>query len=232
MRNITERKRYMNKFNYKRIGNLLFKVKMLIIVKLKTLFNKFYRLFVKAKCPVNANGKTLLHLGCGNINLDKFINIDAFPHKHVHYVQSIDRLPAFTDHSVDFIYACHCLEHFRYNQTESVLGEWFRVLKNEGVLRLSVPDLDKLVSIYQKNNNDPDVILPPLMGGQNNKYNYHFTAFNVVNLTKYLKNVGFVTVHEWEPDGDQHEIIDDFSIYKKEINGAFYEVSLNLEAVK
>ena len=195
----------------------------IVCIKAKTLFTAI---------PEVYNGKVYLHLGCGNINKENFINIDGSPYSHVHYVQSLDKLSNFDDDSVDLIYACHCLEHFRYSQTGSVLREWYRVLKNGGVLRLSVPDFDKLVGIYKAHNNDPNVILPQLMGGQNNKYNYHLTSFNIVNLTRYLEDVGFSCIKEWLPGSEELTTFNDLSVYKKEIEGKLYEISLNIEAIK
>jgi SAM-dependent methyltransferase len=193
---------------------------------------KFKRLFVAVPIPAEAEGRLNLHLGCGKIDHKKFINIDGFPFPHVHYVQAIDKLPQFEDGTVDLIYASHCLEHFSYVQTRAVLGEWYRVLKKGAILRLSVPDFDKLVEIYTIHHHDPDVILPQLMGGQNNKYNLHLTALNKVNLSKLFLAAGFAEFREWQPGTDDLTTFNDFSIYKKEIAGKFYEISLNIEAVK
>ena len=193
---------------------------------------KLKRLILAAPISERAEGNLYLHLGCGPINHEKFINIDGYPFPHVHYVQSINKLNQFESYSVDLIYASHCLEHFGYSQTECVLDEWFRVLKKGAVLRLSVPDFDKLVEIYSIHGHDPDVILPQLMGGQNNKYNFHYTALNKVNLERLLRAVGFSEVREWQPGMDDLTTFDDFSIYKKEIQGKFYAISLNIEAIK
>jgi len=198
----------------------------------KTSYVKALRFFSPAAIPEAALGKVYLHLGCGNIDHPKFINIDGHPHAHVHYVQRIDRLKSFSDESVDLIYGSHCLEHFHYDQTENVLKEWFRVLRKGGILRLSVPDFDLLLRIYSENGNDPDVILPQLMGGQNNKYNFHYTILNFVNLSRMLRSVGFRQVRRWPPGQDDLTTFDDFSVYKKEVNGRLYEVSLNIEAEK
>ena len=193
---------------------------------------KFLRLFIAPSIPVQAEGKLYLHLGCGAVDHNKFINIDGYPFPHVHYVQSIDRLPQFDDASVDLIYASHCLEHFSYGRTKAVLDEWYRVLKKGAVLRLSVPDFDKLVEIYTIHHHDLDMILPPLMGGQDNKYNYHLTALNKVNLSRLLQAVRFTEIREWQPGSGDLTTFDDFSIYKKEIAGKMYEISLNIEAIK
>ncbi len=173
-----------------------------------------------------------LHLGCGNIKHDKFVNIDAHPYRHLHYVQTIDKLPQFDVSTVDLIYASHCLEHFKYHETLAILQEWHRVLKTGGVLRLSVPDFEKLVQIYISHNHDPDVILPQLMGGQDHVYNFHYTALNIVNLSRLLHNAGFSRIELWQPGSDDLTTFNDFSIYKKEVSGELYEVSLNIEAIK
>jgi predicted SAM-dependent methyltransferase len=190
------------------------------------------RSMVPARIPAAAGGKLNVHLGCGKIDHPEFINIDGFPFPHVHYAQTIDKLPQFKTGTVDLIYASHCLEHFGYRQTRLVLAEWFRVLKKGGTLRLSVPDFDKLVHLYTNYGKDPDVILEQLMGGQNNKYNFHYTAFSKVNLTNALLAVGFDAVREWEPNSGPLTTFPDFSIYKKEIQRTGHEISLNVEAVK
>lgn len=198
----------------------------------KIAYIKFKHLYIAVPIPREAQGKLNLHLGCGNIDHKKFINIDGYPFPNVHYVQTIDKLPQFEDGSVDLIYASHCLEHFSYFKTQSVLEEWCRVLKKGAVLRLSVPDFDKLVGIYLHHNHDPDVILPQLMGGQNDQYNFHLTALSKVNLSRLLLAAGFTGIREWLPGTDDLTTFNDFSIYKKEIMGEYYEISLNIEAVK
>jgi predicted SAM-dependent methyltransferase len=190
------------------------------------------RIFFAPPIPVEAGGSLNLHLGCGNIDHKEFINIDGYPHPHVHYVQNIGRLPQFKDCSVDLIYASHCLEHFFYAQTSDVLKEWQRVLRKGGILRLSIPDFDKLVEIYGLHHQDPDVILPQLMGGQDNVYNFHYTALNIVNLSRLLRSAGFSRIELWQPGSGNLTTFDDFSTYKKEVGGRLYEVSLNIEAIK
>ena len=201
-------------------------------IETKIFLIKTKRLFFPAKIRKAANGKLNLHLGCGAVNHPKFINIDAFPHPHVHYVQKIDNLKRFKAETVDLIYAAHCLEHFKYHHTMDVLKEWRRVLKKGGIIRLSVPDFDKLLAIFLENNNDPDTILPQVMGGQENQYNFHLTILNRVNLSRLLYSAGFSNIRDWVPGQDDLTTFKDFSIYKKVVNDKNYEISLNLEAVK
>jgi predicted SAM-dependent methyltransferase len=201
-------------------------------MQITILMGKLSRKIFPHKLPKNSNGNVYLHLGCGTINRPEFINIDGYPYPHVHYVQGIEKLSRFHNETIDLIYACHCLEHFEYFKTKAVLEEWYRVLKGKGILRLSVPDFDKLLVIYKNNGKDLDLIMPQLMGGQNNKYNFHLTAFSMVNLFRLLTNVGFSIIQKWVPGNDNLTTFNDFSVYKKEVNGKFYEVSLNIEAIK
>jgi len=193
----------------------------------------FKKIYLKIK-PMDISGRkgsVFVNLGCGLTNHPRFINIDGYPHPHIHYVSRIDRLSMFAHNSVDLIYASHCLEHFKYGEVDRVLDEWHRVIKPGGIIRLSVPDIDKLIDIYN-DTNDPDDIVPQLMGGQNNKYNYHYVVFNGLNLKKYLNRAGFVGVQEWIPGSCDLTTFDDFSVYHKVVNGKNYPISLNLEAKK
>lgn len=203
-----------------------------ITVEIQSVFAKLKRQFLRPPFPKLKNEQINLHLGCGSINHSSFINIDGLPAPHIHYVRAIDNLSPFRDDSVDLIYACHCLEHFPYHKVPRVLAEWFRVLKHNGVLRLSVPNFDLLLDIYKDNGNNVNTILGPLMGGQDYKFNFHMTVFNRSSLESLLKDTGFKLVQEWQPDSCELTTFDDFSTYKSIIHEKHYRVSLNIEALK
>ncbi|WP_363268389.1 methyltransferase domain-containing protein [Okeania sp. SIO2B3] len=99
----------------------------------------------------------------------------------------MDNLAPLKDNSVDLIYGSHCLEHFSHRMVSQVLNEWFRVLKEGGILRLSVPDFDLLIDKYRASGNNINKIIIFLMGGQNYKFNFHMTVFNQSNLELLLK---------------------------------------------
>ena len=56
----------------------------------------------------------------------------------------------FEDNCADLIYSSHSLEYFDRVQAADVLSEWNRCLKVGGILRLAVPDFDKLIEVYKK----------------------------------------------------------------------------------
>lgn len=99
---------------------------------------------------------TKLHLGCGNIRLDGFINIDVRHTPATDKVMDISDLAEFSDNSVDMIYASHCLEHFSFRIVPDILTEWNRALKRGGVLILRVPDFDILVNTYLRRHPNSD----------------------------------------------------------------------------
>ncbi len=71
-----------------------------------------------------------------------------------------------------------------------------------------------------------------LMGAQYYKYNFHMVIFNNSDLTELLLKVGFSQVRKWKPGSDDLTTFDDFSGREILINGKYYPVSLNIEAIK
>lgn len=182
--------------------------------------------------PENPDGSVNLHLGCGEINHPAFINVDGIAAPHVHYARRIDNLAPFADNVADLVYACHCLEHFSHRELARVLREWRRVLKPDGILRLSVPDFDLLLAIYQDNGRDLRGIIRPLMGGQEYPLNFHYSAFTCDTLSALLTEVGFREVRRWQPGHSALTTFDDWSDKRLDYGEKSYPVSLNLEALK
>jgi predicted SAM-dependent methyltransferase len=195
-------------------------------------WGKLRRLVNPPPLPKNRDGSVNLHLGCGKIDHPGFINVDGIPDNHIHYVRRIDDLSPFKTGTIDLIYASHCLEHFSHRKILGVLTEWRRVLKVGGILRLSVPDFAMLVRVYQEFGDDLNPVIGALYGGQDYKFNYHYTAFNNKLLSEYLTLAGFDKIREWTPGKDGFSNMDDWSDKFIDFENAKYPVSLNLEAEK
>lgn len=174
-----------------------------------------------------------LHLGCGKVYIPGFIHIDLMDFDHIDHKRSIDDLSIFEDNSIDFIYACHVLEHFKRSDMDRVLGEWFRVLKSGGVLRVSVPGFEEIIAVYQKYM-DFKLVLGPLMGGQTYLYNFHSMAFDFKYLSELLEKSGFKNVKRYDWRKTEHADVDDYSQayipHMDKENGL--PISLNVEAIK
>lgn len=178
------------------------------------------------------NNKVYIHLGGGEINIPEFINVDIRPLSHIHYVRSAEDLDIFPDKYADLVYACHLLEHFGVQEVPKVLKEWQRILKAGGILRLSVPDFDKLIEIYEGEKRDIQAIISPLTGSQNVGYSPHMSVFKKEYLTQLLLSTGFREVREWNPDEVKLHQFDDWASRPIVRKSGSYSVSLNLEAVR
>lgn len=179
--------------------------------------------------------KVQLHLGCGPIILPGFTNIDICYSPGVDDVADVRYLHPrkYPPNSADLIYASHILEHFNKWEYMEVLRRWYVVLKDGGVLRLAVPDFEKIVMRYNQRK-DLDEVRGPLYGGQNFPSNYHYYTWDYPSLASDLLEVGFSEVHRWDWRTTEHAHIDDNSqAYLPHLdkeNGML--MSLNVEGVK
>jgi len=90
-----------------------------------------------------------LHLGCGEHVLDGWFNVDVLPrHRNVVAVNLRSGLRFLDDDSIDFVYHEHFFEHLDRRSARSLLAECRRVLRDGGRMRISMPDLDRMVRRY------------------------------------------------------------------------------------
>lgn len=176
-----------------------------------------------------------LHLGCGKRYIPGFIHVDALPAKHIDIVGPVEHLP-LEDASVSLIYASHILEHFGRYEYKAVLKEWFRVLKPDGILRLSVPDFAACAAIYYESGlaNGLSGLVGLIVGGQRDGYDFHKMVFDEDFLRHELLDTGFREVQRWDWRTTEHAAVDDYSQayipHLQKESGRL--MSLNLEAIK
>jgi len=95
--------------------------------------------------------KVKLHVGCGTNYYRGWINLDNNSDNNITKVDvnhDMRNPMPFPDCSVDFIYNEHFMEHLTVGEGQRVIKEFMRTLKKGGVLRISVPDLEKTVDKY------------------------------------------------------------------------------------
>lgn len=202
------------------------------INKSEFFYYRIKHLLYKPKYPINPGGKNFIHLGCGEIDSPEFINIDSRFFPHIHHIHNVEYLPMFKDEFADLVYASHTLEHISMLRIRDVLAEWKRVLKNGGILRLSVPDFDKIIHIYNENDRNIEAIWMPLLGSQEYKENSHYSVFNEKFLTELLLEIGFQKVMKWDPTISDYHNFEDWASGVIPFGNRDYPISLNLEAIK
>ena len=201
--------------------------------KIKNVLKKLNNIFKKKAKPITINNVLLnqlnpkIHLGCGDIILNGWINIDARMADHVHINTDIIDLKEFSEGSIGVIYLSHVLEHFDFIESRNLLKLFYSKLKAGGVLLISVPDFNALVNVYLKTKN-LDQIKRALMGGQDYEYNYHKSVYNDELLSNELEKIGFNNIESYEPFDLFNSNIGDFSTYA--IEGI--KISLCLKAIK
>ncbi len=179
-----------------------------------------------------------LHLGSGKKFIPGFLHIDRDPYDHIDLVSSINQLPMIDDNSVDLIYCCHALEYFDQFEVPKVLTEWNRILKPGGTLRISVPDLDKVIKIYTDGTSIKQCY--SFIYGRYHKADtgntpiYHRIIFNEPILKQYLADSNFTNFRHYDWRQTIHKDYDDYSQayipHMDKENGLL--MSLNVEADK
>ncbi|MBI2465049.1 methyltransferase domain-containing protein [Candidatus Shapirobacteria bacterium] len=103
--------------------------------------------------------------------------------------------------SVDWIYSSNFLEHLEKYEAEELLKECLRVLKQNGKIRLVVPDLKKIMDKYLKNG-DADVFCREFYGFDKDKnmglgksaIRGHQWMYDFENLSRLINKVGFTKI--------------------------------------
>lgn len=180
-----------------------------------------------------------LHLGCWHRQLPGFAHVDLCDMPHVDYKTTVDDLHMIPDGSVELIYASHVFEYFDRKQAPSVLGEWARVLKKGGTLRIAVPDFDALIEVYRRTGQLVDILGPlygrmEIVSAEGQMTLYHRTVYNFPQLRSLLEECGFTAVRRYDWRQTVHKDYDDHSQayfpHMDKNNGIL--VSLNVEADK
>lgn len=130
-----------------------------------------------------------LNLGCGNAPMKGFINIDKFNTGYTDVIADMRTLP-FTDGKVAMIVCYESLEHLPINDILPTLKEFYRVLKRDGQVVITVPDI---VSYCQRvvDNPDDDYTLVRLFGSQETEGQFHRSGFTAKKLFHLFGMAGF-----------------------------------------
>ena len=147
-----------------------------------------------------------INLGCGEVLLKGWVNIDTVRRKGVKYglAYPLD----VEEKSCDIIYASHLLDYYDREEAVEVLKHWYLKLKKGGILRLAVPDFAMMAGVYLEKRvrlgfweltDKP--IYGPLTGridNGNGGFIFHKSWWDEYELTAFLNNAGFEDVRRWD----------------------------------
>ena len=138
-----------------------------------------------------------LNLGSGFTKYKDFVNIDLRKNKNVDIVGNFCNLGSWSDGSVEEIISRHSFEHVPYFDSDTVLGEWFRVLRPEGKLNLIVPDVELTVKLFLDGSVDFKRLMHDLYGEitpggfWDQPQDWHRSAWCFKSLNDLRERVGF-----------------------------------------
>jgi len=89
-----------------------------------------------------------LHLGAGDTIFEGWTNVDIDPGPGGFSWDLSEPLP-LPDASVRYIFSEHFIEHLTHDEGLALMSECRRVLKDDGGVRLSTPDLDLVIKYYE-----------------------------------------------------------------------------------
>ena len=174
-----------------------------------------------------------LHLGCGKLKLENFINVDILS-TCADLKINFTNLSIFNNTVVEEIYICHALEHFKRKDIINLFLEWNRVLKNGGLLRIAVPDFEKIVKVYLKNK-DMSEIIGLLSGGQRDEYDFHYLNFDITILKELLNVCGFDNIERYDASeflGDKDDYSKCYLPHMDQENGELMSLNIVCKKVK
>jgi hypothetical protein len=195
---------------------------------------------------------TLLNVGCGRNAPSTWRNIDASPTVLLGSIPGLGRLiphrfPANVRYgnivrglhmrpsSCQAVFCCHTLEHLTYQGCLKALHNMFDLLLPNGILRVIVPDLRKLATVYLEHAADDaasrlmrwsglgeEVMPSPLRRLFGNSR--HRWMWDQRSLTEVLRNTGFHEIRSCE--------YGDNPIFEAVENRDRFQDSVALEAVR
>lgn len=163
--------------------------------------------------------KTLLHVGCGPQNKSglkgfsqeewREIRFDIDPNVAPDIIGTLTNMSGVDSSSIDAIYSAHNIEHLFPHEVPIALEEFRRVLKPDGMVVITCPDLisvcqavvqDKLLEPLYQSPAGPITPIDILYGhrgyiAEGNHYMAHKCGFTYSALSEFFLNAGFKKIY-------------------------------------
>ena len=106
---------------------------------------------VKSIKKIPASSSRYLNLGCGRRYHSAWTNLDLESNDPEVVSHDVTKGIPFEASSFDAVYHSHVLEHLNPEEGKQLIQECYRVLSPGGVLRVVVPDLERIARLYLEN---------------------------------------------------------------------------------
>ena len=91
-----------------------------------------------------------LNLGCGSTFHKDWTNVDFVSTGEDVIAHNLLSGVPFNDNTFEVVYHSHVLEHFPKDKAIVFIKECYRVLKTDGIIRVAIPDLERIAKNYLK----------------------------------------------------------------------------------
>lgn len=144
----------------------------------------------------------MLHIGCGEVHLNGWTNIDLESEK-ADLTHDVRLSLPYQNNTVDLVYSEHFIEHLTAEEGIVFFSEVYRTLKENGVMRIATPDLDYIVVKYIFGWKQQDWIerygyshIETKAEMMNAVFHYwgHKWIYNYEELKRRLEQVGFTKI--------------------------------------
>ncbi len=146
---------------------------------------------------MEAIDKIKLHLGCGEVYLEGYINIDLPRSEHNIMKVKADvykdiRQLEYPENFVDEIRTHHMLEHFSRQEAIKILFQWRRWLKVGGVLHVETPDFETAAKKFSEADlSDKFKIARHIFGSHESSWAFHRDFWGEEKFRFVLNKLGF-----------------------------------------
>ena len=129
---------------------------------------------------------------------------------NVKYANAARKIP-LKDNCVNVVYSSHMIEHLTKTGAKKFLNESYRVLKEDGIIRLAVPDLRRKAEEYLKDGDADRFVYETHMWFPDTKSffqklylfltgpKHHLWMYDFNSMSKLLKECGFKNIVSLEP---------------------------------
>jgi predicted SAM-dependent methyltransferase len=170
-----------------------------------------------------------LHIGAGLNTIEGWINTDIYANQQNLYL-NLKKPFTFYDDQFQFVYSEHVFEHFSYDECRSMLSECLRVMKDDGVLRISTPDLKFLIRLYEEH--DSTFIESYIDWNAKNFVHSKAPHNSVSVINNYVRDWGHQFIYDFETLKFLLSEVGFVDIVQCEILSSAYDSLSNLEHVK